>query len=132
MGVNNSLVRNIWLFYTYIYSILIEKDIYDRRKFSFVCLCVPFVRRSHHFLDKNVFFLFLFSKINRQARERIGIRTYFPQNCDTGSSTVALQHEETIVINVYFHYIIKFWTSQLIAGNFILSLLMHLVNTQNA
>ena len=39
--------------FTYVYSLLIEKDICDcqniQNKFPCVCVCVPFLRRSLHF-----------------------------------------------------------------------------------
>ena len=47
--------------FTYFYSLLIEKDICDRRNISIKLLCVPFVRRSLHFLVRvSSFFSFLF------------------------------------------------------------------------
>ena len=46
--------------FTYIYSLLIEKDVCDRQNVSIKLLCVPFVWRSFHFFGKSFVFLFLF------------------------------------------------------------------------
>ena len=48
--------------FTYIYSLLIEKDICDRWCVSvkLPCVCVSFVWRCLHFLSKSFFFLLLF------------------------------------------------------------------------
>jgi hypothetical protein len=46
--------------FSYIYSLLIEKDICDHQKFSvkFLCVYMSFIRRSFHFLGKSVLFFF--------------------------------------------------------------------------
>ena len=56
-----SKIWNIYCVFTYIYSLLIKKDICDHWNISvsFHCLCMSFIRRSLHFFSKSFFFLFL-------------------------------------------------------------------------
>ena len=65
VNVCEHTVKMVPRVFTNIYSLLIEKDICDRRNIS-VCLRVPFIRRSLHFFGKSFpFFSVLWSFLSK-------------------------------------------------------------------